>query len=250
MSAGPPTVLLTRAREDSDKLAAGVRALGAQVLQLPCIAYEPLPFTAVHAQAAAQLPHTAAVVLASRKAVERFAALLHAHSVQLPAQTAVYAVGPTTQAAVEALLSRSARTASVWDAEHLLAQLLQDYGSAPRHFLLPAARDGRLLLRDGLTQAGHSACHLPVYQTVPAAAAAQRVTWAQPVHYILFTSPSCVQGFFAQAHLPAEAHILSIGPTTSAAVRAAGAAVRAQARSHDAAGLLTCLRQILENDDV
>ena len=64
---------------------------------------------------------------------------------------------------------------------------------------------------------------------------------ASGVNIILFASPSAVEGFTRQANIPPDAKVISIGPTTSQAVRAAGLEVAAEAQSPDLDGLLEAI---------
>lgn len=55
---------------------------------------------------------------------------------------------------------------------------------------------------------------------------------------ILLASPSAVKGLLARADVPESVQVFSIGPTTTAAARAAGLQVAGQASRRDLDGLL------------
>jgi uroporphyrinogen-III synthase len=58
---------------------------------------------------------------------------------------------------------------------------------------------------------------------------------------ILLASPSAVLGLVHRAVLPVGAQVVTIGPATTAAARANGLAVAAQARHPDLEGLLEAI---------
>lgn len=247
LASGAQVVVLTRAAEDNAALAEVARRAGAHVVQLPCIATQALPDGPAHAEALRRLSHTAAVAFASRQGVAAFAALLTKHGTPLPRSTACYAVGPATAAAVHRALKRTATLPARFDAAGLAEAMAEALGAAQVRVLLPAAREGRPTLAQVLAARGHDVVRLAMYATVPAPARRPPMTWDARVHYIVCASPSAVGGFFAQAEVPGRARFVCIGPTTSAAVRARGQAVFAEAPVHDARGLSAVLTLALES---
>lgn len=242
-----PVVVLTRAAGDNGALAALGRSLGAEVRELPSLRTVALSLGPAHAAAARSLARTDVVAFASRAGVRAFADLLAALGATLPARAACWAVGPATGAAVARTLGRRASLPPHFDAQHLALAIAAALTTAPARILLPGAAQGRATLGDALAAAGHEVVRLPVYATVSAPPRRPPVTWDARVHYIVCASPSGVAGFLAQAELPRHARFLSIGPTTSAALRARGLPVYAQAGTHDAAGLAAVLTTALES---
>jgi uroporphyrinogen-III synthase len=62
------------------------------------------------------------------------------------------------------------------------------------------------------------------------------------VDLILLASPSAVEGLLNQVRVEADTRLLSIGPTTSTAIRAAGLEVFAEAEERSLAGMLASLQ--------
>ena len=63
--------------------------------------------------------------------------------------------------------------------------------------------------------------------------------------YIVFASPSSVDGYVRWGLPPSSARMLSIGPSTSAALRAHGLRVHREAAPSTLTGLLVLLRELL-----
>ena len=59
--------------------------------------------------------------------------------------------------------------------------------------------------------------------------------------YVLLFSPSAFENFIEIYGMPPGARLVTVGPTTSAAVRAAGYEVYKEASPHTAAGMLEVL---------
>ena len=237
------SILVTRSANDAAELTRRLEALGAQVTQVPCIAVRPIiPASAALRAAIDALPGTAWVAFASRYGVQFFDQALQAAAVALPPTVRLAAVGPSTAELV----------ASTWRPVDLLPQ--EATGTALAHaltgvadpaagpILLPAAAAGRPELADILRRAAFHVTSVPVYETRIAHPDDGPVHLPGRVDYVLFTSPSTVEGFLARSAIPAGAQVITIGPTTTHAARARGLEVQREAAQHTLDGLVDILR--------
>lgn len=245
-----PLVVITRAAEDCGPMRDAVGRMGAEALCIPCISQRVLPAAPGDDEVLAALPAYAAIAFASRHAVHALVQRLHVSRRRLPPFVPLFAVGPGTAQVAAASWGRTAAQTTPSDAEHLLQLLLRSLPVPGAKVLLPAAREGRRVLESGLRQGGHAPHFWPLYETMlPAPLAERRRIWPRLPSYILFGSPSAVEGFLRLAHWPPGSRALSIGPATSQALAARSIAVYRQSPRHDAGGLLACLKHCLEEDD-
>jgi len=224
------TVVVTRSKGGEDALAARLRDLGAEVREIPSIAFalpgDPAPLDA----ALRDLARFDWAVFASATAVERTVERLRVLGLPVPAlgRLSLAAVGPATAER----LAREVREPDLVPAEskgEAMAAAL-----APRvrgrRVLLPRPAEGRPELLDGLIAAGADVAAVEAYRTLPAPAEAIRplAGWieAGEVSAVAFASPSAVKavvaGLGARAALLRSVVLAAIGPTTSEALRAAG----------------------------
>jgi uroporphyrinogen III methyltransferase / synthase len=220
------TIVVTRARDQASTLRQALEALGAEVLELPTIAVEPVPF------GVPPLDRYAWVVFTSANAVERFvdagmaAAGLDARAF---AGCGVAAIGPATAGALEARGVRADLVPERSVAEGLLevfptaghtaATPATAHLDRPSRLLLPRAEVGRDVLPDGLWRLGWEVEILPVYRTVrgtPPPAVLDRVRRGD-VDAVTFTSASTVTGYAELLGTLPDPHplVASIGPATS-----------------------------------
>jgi len=220
-------LLLTRSAEGNAAWAPHVRAAGATPVELACIRTEPLPSAA---ELSAALHGATWLVVTSARGVDAVAWLLEGAQVQIP----VAAVGDATAAAARsqgwtvALVAPDGTAASLADA--LAARL----APTDRAVLALADRAG-----DALERAlGERARRVDVYRTVPAAPSTPVDLADLQLSAALLASPSAVEGLANRAVVPRDLPLVSIGPTTSAAVRRAGWSVAAEAATPSITDLL------------
>ncbi len=231
------TVIVTRAREQSSSLAARLEELGAEIVELPTIEIEPLPF---------ELPalSTAAwIVFTSVNAVDGFFTRgieprrLDARAL---AGSRVAAIGPGT---AESLRWFGIRPDLIPE-RSVGESLLEAFPPAliDERVLIPRAEIARDVLPEGLERLGYAVDVLPVYRTVttvPDPADLDRLR-SGGIDAITFTSASTVDNFCDLAgELPTQAvAIISIGPVTSEAIARRGLRVDAEADPHTIDGLV------------
>jgi uroporphyrinogen-III synthase/uroporphyrinogen III methyltransferase/synthase len=232
--------LLTRSAEDCAAWAERLEACGAEPLVLPCIHTEPLG----GAERSLQLARAAAtadwLVLTSPRGVEAFRTL---HRSPLPERVRVATVGSATAAAARAAFGR-ADFVGGGTAERLAAELapLVERQAAPEVLIVVAANAGTVLERT-LTAAGARCSRVDVYRTVPAPPRSpKQALSALRADNIVLASPSAVAGLVHQVEFDAPAAVYTIGPSTTAAARAHGLVVAAEARSPSFEGILEAMQ--------
>jgi uroporphyrinogen III methyltransferase/synthase len=241
------SVLVTRAREQASALRAHLEALGAEVVELPAIAVEPLDV---------KLPalddYSWLVFTSVNGVVGFFDRGLDA--VGLDARTLaairVAAIGPGTEQTLRARGIRADLVPQRAVAESLLDTFPEPVARGER-VLIARAEQGRDVLPDGLAARGYAVDVLPVYRTVPAPADPALLTRlrAGGVDAIAFTSSSTVANLCdAWGTVPdPQPIVVSIGPITSDTARTRGLRVDVEADPHTIDGLVEALLGILSS---
>jgi uroporphyrinogen III methyltransferase / synthase len=226
------TVAVTRARSQASALAARLRDLGADVVEAPAIRVRPLD---------GPLPDPAGFDLVCVTSPNGAELLLD----RLPdaralAGVTVAAIGPGT---ARALRERGIAADVVPDravAEGLVDALA---GTPVQRALIVRAAEGRTVLRDALLERGAEVEEAVLYETVPEPLDPAARNAAASADYLLFASGSAVR-FFAAAAGEEALHgprVASIGPATSAELRALGVEPALEADPHTPDGLIAAL---------
>jgi uroporphyrinogen III methyltransferase/synthase len=162
----------------------------------------------------------------------------------------VCAIGRRTAAA---LAARGVR-ADLVPEEYVSDSLAAAFRRVPvrgRRFLLPRSDRGREVLPDTLRRLGGRVTEVEAYRTVPAPAARARLRDIADagLDWITLASSETARNFAAAAGtrllaaLQGRARVASIGPVTSAAARAAGFRVDAEAPVHTIEGLVEAMER-------
>lgn len=229
-------VAVTRAEEPDGPLARRLERRGARVLRWQAIEIAPPHDPRPLADALDALARYDWLVFASAHAVAAVAAALGSRNAPAPR---VAAVGRATAAAAELAGFRVLHAPARAGAAALLAELGRAGGLAGARVLLPASAIGRPELAAGLAALGATVDRVEAYRTRPApldAARCRAQLAAGAVDAVLFTSPSAVaslaDAFGPPGLAPALAgHLaVSIGPTTSRALRELAITPDAEAR--------------------
>jgi uroporphyrinogen III methyltransferase / synthase len=205
------TIVLTRPRGQNGELAERLRALGHDVVECPLIEIEPLDDDPIDTSGYDW------VVVTSRNGAEQ---LVSRRAGALPR---VAAVGPGTAATLRERGIEPSLVPSVSTQEGLLAELPRPAGRV----LLAAAEDARPLLVEEL-----GADFRPLYRTRPLRPDLPRG------ELVVLASGSAARAFAA---LGVDVPAVTIGPQTSAAARAAGVRIAAEAETHDLDGLVAAV---------
>lgn len=229
-------ILNTRPAGPAAPLSQKLRTLGAEVVELPAIALEPLDFEPVDAGAFDW------IVFTSANAVRHF----WRGGPPAPPVAKVCAIGPATAAALDALGVRADLIAEQHQAEGVVKALSREPLEGKR-ILLPAALATREVLPRELSAMGALVTTLPVYRNVAPAGLeeAARALFAEGTrpHWVVFASPSAVKNLLAAVGCAAleGVRIAVIGPVTADAVRRHGLNVDLEPASFTAEALAEAL---------
>jgi uroporphyrinogen III methyltransferase/synthase len=235
-------VVVTRSSAQAAGLAEAFARAGARVDLLPLLEVVPPADRRPLERAASEVALHDWLVFTSSNAVEAFLPLAGG---ALGARPRVASIGEATARALRAAGVEPALVAADSRAEGLAAALAPHV--ARRRVLLPQAADARAELQAGLQAAGAEVTAVAAYaKRVPreAPALAARLFGAStPLGWVTFTSPSIVRHFAGlfgggwEARRP-ELLAASIGPVTTAALRAAGVDPAAAAAAPSDQGLV------------
>jgi uroporphyrinogen-III synthase len=228
-------VWLTRSDEGNRAWQASVLVSGAKPISLVCLRFQ---FLTQHAdRAQSQLSGADWVVFSSPRGVQAFAAL----GLALDPGQRIACVGQATAEACSImpkqpeLIAEDACAAGM--AEELLS--MEGWQSAA----LIGAEDPRTELGDLLRAAGKGVGSCPVYTTIPVTDGLEQVTF-EPGDAVFLASPSALRALQGRCELSPNAVLISIGPSTSEAIRAAGLTVAAESSTRTVQGMLAALAQI------
>lgn len=248
----PPRVLLTRQPGQAGALRDGLRALGAEVVEVPLIEIvppsDPRPLDA----ALNALDRYRWVAFTSANAVHAVADRLEARALGWPAAVRVASVGPATSAAVAERLPGAA-VALEPETDHRAEGLLLAFGAHALPgcpILLPASERARDVLPRGLRERGAEVTVVAAYGNLAPADLPARLAAALAggIDLVTFASPTAVEGFVAAAPPRPWPPAAVIGPVTEEAARAAGFTVAALAAPSTAAGLAASVQAWMDGD--
>ena len=125
--------------------------------------------------------------------------------------------------------------------EELLERELRPTGAS--RVVVALAESGRTEAEDIFERGGAKVTRVNVYRTIPVSSAPPPIDLtAVGVSDVLLASPSAVQGLINQASAPINTRIFTIGPTTTAAVLAAGLFVSGEAMHPDLDSLVEAMQ--------
>jgi uroporphyrinogen III methyltransferase/synthase len=270
-------IVVTRARAQASGLAAILRNLGAEVVELPAIRIEPLIESEEVRRAVESIREYSLICVTSPNGAKLlFEALAAsggpsvggAHRAkpvasephtgpdderQSPqvggpldaralAGATVAAIGPGTARA----LARHGIAADIVPERFVAEALVEAVAGVEvegRRVLVARAAEARDVLPDALRERGAEVDVVALYETVRERPDPKAVEAAQSADYVTFTSSSTVTNLTEALgdRFPSAARIVSIGPVTSDTARAAGLEVDVEAEQHDIDGLLQAL---------
>ena len=249
-------IIVSRARKQAGTLAGELRALGAEVLEIPFIEIRPPRSYAKLDAALAGISAYEWLVLTSVNGVEAF--FQRAATQQIPpsalAHLKIAAIGPATKTAVE----RQGLTVEAMPKEYVAESVVETLAERVRgqRVLLCRAKVARDVIPRELRKAGARVDVVEAYETVAPAesrqllrAALKRPEGSSPqVLAITFTSSSTVHNYLkllgvrsAKSTLVRGVLNASIGPITSETLRSYGLAIDVQAREYTIPGLIQAL---------
>ncbi len=247
-------VLVTRPASQAAPLLSAIRALGGEPVAIPTLEIEPPSDPLALEEALARLDDYEAVVFASTNAVEAFATAAKRQGVRVDGVTAACIGERTARAAARIGVSvRAVPAVSV--AEGLAEEILRVLPAAGRRLLVPRSEIARGALPRDLRSGGALVDDPVAYRAVAPEgnAEALRAELASgTLDALTFTSPSTVRNFLAMLDEPAReaaGHCarVAIGPTTAAALEAAGLDAAAVAEQPEAGALARAVASALHS---
>jgi uroporphyrinogen III methyltransferase/synthase len=255
-------IVVTRARAQASGLAATLRGLGAEVVELPAIRIEPRIESEEVRRAIERIgeyglicvtsPNGAGLLFEALDAAGLDARALNKPETQRAGKleprgaaqdgTTVAAIGPGTAGALERHGIKADVVPERFVAEALV-EALSDLEISGRPVLIARAAEARDVLPDALRERGAEVDVISLYETVREEPSTEAIEAAQGADYVTFTSSSTVSNLTEALgeRFPSDARIVSIGPVTSDALHAAGLEVHAEATRHDIDGLVAAL---------
>jgi uroporphyrinogen III methyltransferase/synthase len=245
-------VVVTRAREQAGELAARLAEAGAEPIEFPTIAIEPVA-DATPLDRALLEPYDW-VIFTSVNGVEAVWTRLRAlgRDARSLGDARLGAIGPATAAA----LAAHGLYADFVPAEYVAEAIVAGLGPvAGQRILLPRSDAARPTLAEGLRERGAHVTDVVVYRTVTAGRDDRRgraiaaMLAAGQVDALTFTSSSTVRGFATALGLSADGQpefgvwpcVACIGPITAQTARKHGIPVHVVASTYTVAGLVDAL---------
>lgn len=250
VSATPPlsgaTVVVTRAASRAEHLIGPLQALGARVLSYAATRAVPRDVQGLQ-RAAAALARYDWVVFTSATGVDLMFDATEACGIAAVdwAHTRIATVGSATADAVRARGVEPALVPTRFVAEGLLEAFAAHGGLAGTALLYPAAAGARRALADGLRALGAEVHVIEAYDTITTdedVAEVHAALCTGHVNAVTLTAKSSVDAWVAamgEAHRMAD--VVSIGPVTTEAARAAGMRVAAEAMPSTIEGLVAAV---------
>lgn len=228
------TVVVTRAPKQAGELSSRLRALGADVVELPVIQFEPLEFP---------LPDWASydwAIFTSANGVKFFFG-----RVEPRPGPRLCAIGPATAAALRDRGLEPEVVPPEYVAESVV-EALAPWDLAGRRVLLPRAAEARDVIPEALARMGARVDVVAVYRTVAPEGLEQKArelfSLIRP-QWVTLTSSSTVRHLLAALprDLLAGVRLASIGPVTTQTARQAGLEVAVEAREYTVNGLVEAM---------
>jgi uroporphyrinogen III methyltransferase/synthase len=242
-------IVVTRAANQAPALTKKLRELGADVIEMPATRIARLDLTQVR-EAIARLNEYQWIIFTSQNAVAIFWEQLVGAGLDARALAGlrIAAVGPATAGA---LLEHGIIVDVVPErfvAEALLEKLSERDDVAGSSILYVTAEGSREVLPDGLEEIGASVNHVLAYRSIVDGTGAARLVRALESHsadIVTFTSASSVRGYVDAVgeELSRGSPAASIGPATSAAIRAAGIELKLEAEESTIDGLVDAIER-------
>jgi hydroxymethylbilane synthase len=228
-------------------LAAQLRSLGAEAIEVPAIQLIPSDDTSALDTTAHSLDDYKWIIFTSANAVEIFLSQLSKATIQPNwHRRKIAAVGPRTQAALQA----HGLAVHAMPEQYLGAEIASTVGDIQNaRILLPRSAQGNPDLPTRLRELGATVDEIVLYAPVPAAIdEAARVTLSAGVDVVTFASGSAVRAFVTALREDDRfgdfwqgVTVACIGPTTADAARSEGLAVQVVATEHSVPGLVAVL---------
>jgi uroporphyrinogen III methyltransferase / synthase len=242
-------IVVTRTRKQAGALTSQLRALGADVIELPTIRIEP-PTDLREFGELVQDAHTYDwIVFTSPNGVDAFFEMffkLYDDAREIGAAK-IAAIGPATAQRVRDFHLHVDLQPDEFVAEAVVGEFRKQGGVENLRILIARAEKARDVLPRELSKLGAIVDEASGYRTVPETrdiTGARRRFLEEGADLITFTSSSTVENFLALALAwPKGMLVASIGPITSKTARDRGLKIDIEARRHDIEGLVEAIRK-------
>ncbi len=243
-------VVVTRARAQASEFAAGLRELGAGVVEFPTIRIEPPEDPEPLKRAAAEPGSWDWIVFTSVNGVDAFFEAVREAGLDARALAGcrVAAIGPATAERLQAHGIRADVQPETYTSAALVEAVAAERDLESRRVLCPRAESAPADMPAALTARGAQVADVAAYRTVPddadAGPVAEMLSRGE-IDWVTFTSSSTVENFFAAVSPDllrrGSARVASIGPLTSEAVRSFGLEPAVEAEEHTVPGLIEAI---------
>ena len=242
-------IVVTRTRKQAGALTEQLRALGADVIELPTIRIEPPSDLRAFAELVQDAHGYDWIVFTSPNGVNAFFDLFYKlyDDAREIGGVRIAAIGPATAQRIRDFHLKVDLQPEEFVAESLAREFRKQGDVENLRILIARAEKARDLLPRELSALGAIVDEGFAYRTVPETRddiGARRRLLEEGADLITFTSSSTVENFLALAlPWPAKMQVASIGPITSKTARDHGLDVAVEARRHDIPGLVEAIRK-------
>jgi uroporphyrinogen III methyltransferase/synthase len=242
-------IVVTRTRAQAGVLTEQLRALGADVIELPTIRIEPPTDLRAFAELVQDAHGYDWIVFTSVNGVNSFFDLFYKlyDDAREIGGARIAAIGPATAQRIKDFRMHVDLQPEEFVAESLAREFKKQGGVENLRILIARAEKARDLLPKELSALGAIVDEGFAYRTVPETRddiGARRRLLEEGADLITFTSSSTVENFLALGlPWPAKMRVASIGPITSKTAREGGLEVAIEARRHDIPGLVEAIRK-------
>ena len=246
-------IVVTRTRTQAGALSEQLRALGADVIELPTIRIEPPTDLRAFAELVQDAHAYDWIVFTSPNGVTAFFDLFYKlyDDAREIGGARIAAIGPATAQRIKDFHLHVDLQPEEFVAEALVREFRKEGGVENLRILLARAEKARDLLPKELSALGAIVDEGFAYRTVPETrddSGARRRLLEEGADLITFTSSSTVENFLALGlPWPAKMQVASIGPVTSKTARDRGLDVAVEARRHDIPGLVDAVRKFFSD---
>ena len=248
-------IVVTRTRKQASELSNRLRALGAEIVELPTIRIEPPTDLREFAELVQDAHAYDWIVFTSPNGVEAFFEMffkLYDDAREIGAAR-IAAIGPATAQRVKDYHLHVDLQPEEFVAEAIVREFAKQGGVENLRILIARAEKARDVLPKELSGLGAIVDEGFAYRTVPEtrdATGARRRLLEEGADLITFTSSSAVENFVALGlPWPKGMQVASIGPVTSKTAREQGLKIDIQARRYDIEGLVEAIRSFFAKEE-
>ena len=242
-------IVVTRTRSQAGILSEQLRALGADVIELPTIRIEPPTDLRAFAELVQDAHSYDWIVFTSPNGVTAFFDLFYKlyDDAREIGGAKIAGIGPATAQRIKDFHLHVDLQPEEFVAESIVREFSKQGGVENMRILLARAEKARDVLPKELSAMGAIVDEGLAYRTVPETrdeTGARRRLLEEGADLITFTSSSTVENFLDLGlPWPANMRVASIGPVTSKTARDRGLTVEIEARRHDIPGLVQAIQK-------